>query len=210
VTVLDVAAREHELEVRRKIQGGIRPSKPEWHPPPITGFWAAEPVLAFDPSLLHTGWVKFVCLGPRFHVQAHGTINLKTGAKSYLGTWDLACQLEIEIDAVALKHYPFANVNCEVVVEAPSVGGGSRTESSLIAGLQVWQHRRFSPRRKHAIAANHISQVLCGNPRHDKKEIAEAVLRYIPESGERTWNEHQRDAAAAGLAYLYDRKHPGE
>ena len=92
-----------------------------------------------------------------------------------------------------------------MAVEAPSVGGGYRTESSLVAGLTVY---RLAPRKCVPVSATHVSAVLLGDPRIESKKrkgaIKEAVARYAPETAGRDWNEHERDALSVGLTRLYD------
>src|SRR5205823_1464066 len=108
-----------------------------------------------------------------------------------------------EVDRL-LSHW-CATLPLDVVVEAPSVGGGSRTESSLIAGMLVWAEL---PGGCPAISATHVSAVLLGDPRvrsaERKKRIRAAVIGYCPGAAGRDWNEHERDALATGLAHLWD------
>lgn len=180
-------------------------AKPAWVPPVRDDFAYHRKVLAFDAALRNTGWVILVNTrnyGPG--CLAHGTIRLTTEERSYLATWDLAWQLRKAVFDVIQE----AGTDFDIVVEAPSVGGGHRTESSLVAGLQVWQQGQEHRKIVVPVAADHVSTVLCGNRRHDKKEIAAAVAKWIPGSERRDWTEHERDAAAAGLANLYDRVHP--
>lgn len=190
--------------IRQRLRRQVKPPKSSWAPPDITEFATGVRVLCWDPSLLHTGFVDLTCYGSSFEVLAHRTFNMQSAEIiGYRKTWDLATHLHDEISQVYVQRSgPF----CHTAIESPYIGSGQRTESALIAGLQVWDvARRVCPvSRIHAVSASHVSSVLCGNVRHDKKEIAAAVLRYIPESGSRSWSEHQRDAAAVGLTLLHD------
>lgn len=177
-----------------------------WKPPAITDFASDTEVLGFDAALMHTGWIKIVRSGNAILVPQHATINLATSEKGFLATWHLADQLDEQVSQVLHKYH---NLSTWTAVEAPPVGGGHRTESSLIAGMVIWNQRLVMRARRRAIAANHISSVLCGNPRHDKREVAAAVKRYIPGCTGRTWSEHQRDAAAVALTLLWGLSHPG-
>ena len=116
-----------------------------------------------------------------------------------MATYERASRLRCLVDEVVWReqHYNWPSV---IAWEAPAVRG-HRLESSLIAGLQVYE---ASHRAGTVISANHASSLLCGNPLHDKQEIAAAVLRYVPGSDARTWNQHERDAAAIALAYSLD------
>jgi Holliday junction resolvasome RuvABC endonuclease subunit len=191
--------------LRSRLQTGIHVMPPR-EPPQFTDFARDVYVLGFDAALRHTGWIKAVWYSGASlpAVLARGTINLKTDVRGYMGTWDLALQLHDEITSVWAEHHRTGD---PVALEAPPVGGGYRTESSLMAGFQVYD---ISNGNVHVLAANHVSSVLVGNPYHDKAEIAAAVLRYFPESGSRTWSEHQRDAAAVVVTLLYDLAHGNE
>jgi Holliday junction resolvasome RuvABC endonuclease subunit len=199
------AVRDPEAVRRRIRQTLARTARPDWQPPQLSDFGYYRTVLAFDAALRNTGWVILVSTPSRgISVIDHGTIRMTTLETSYLATWDLAVSLKQEVCQVMRRQ--LAPVD-DVVAEAPSVGGGHRTESSLVAGLQVWQEAREHGKPLIPVAADHASSVLCGNRSHDKKEIAAAVARYVPGSAKRDWTEHERDAAAVALAYLYDRVH---
>jgi hypothetical protein len=138
-------------------------------------------------------------------VNGRGTIKPKTDQTGYLSTWDKAALLRRELEQVIGKWTGMAGPKPHIVVEAPSVGGGARTESSLIAGGLVWM---LSPGPVTAVSATHVSAVLLNQPRirseDRKRAIKNAVIRLCPEAAGRTWDEHQRDAVATGLTYLHD------
>jgi Holliday junction resolvasome RuvABC endonuclease subunit len=200
--------------IRQRLRREVKPRKSAWEPPDITEFALGIRVLCWDPSLLHTGFVDLVRYGWGFEVVAHKTFNMKSSEKiGYRKIWSLATQLREEIVLVYARLEGRRELSfCHTAVESPYIGSGKRTESALIAGLQVWDvaHHVVFPARLHAVSASHVSSVLCGNVAHDKKEIAAAVQRYIPESGGRGWSEHQRDAAAVGLTLLHDDLRHGE
>ena len=180
-------------------------AEPEWRFPSIGDFLHWRRVLAFDATLSHTGWACMEARPGGWLVISKGCINPATDKVSYLGTWDKAQQLNRELGDLEA----WARCAGAVVVEAPSVGGGSRTESSLIAGLVI--SMRW-PDKTVAISATHVSAVLLGDARvrsaERKTRIAAAVARLYPEGGTagRGWNEHVRDGFATGAVYLYDQK----
>jgi hypothetical protein len=190
-------------DIREQLRSRRRRPEPEpWRFPHVSEFLACQPVLAFDATLSHTGWVLLEVRYGLVHVLDRGTINPKTTRASFLETWDKATYLR---DALTGVYSAVARHGYETVVEAPYVtGGGSRTESSLIAGLMIHQSRpRVIP-----VSAMHVSAVLLGNSRilseNRKKAIREAIIRLIPAAAGRDWNEHQRDGASVGLTYLHD------
>ena len=164
-------------------------------------------IAAFDASLVNTGWAAIRRTGDAFDVLGHGTIRPKTPATGYMATWERARLLEKALwdEGVVMRFVKPGDVL--MAVEAPSVGGGHRTESSLVAGLTVW---RLSPRKCERVSATHVSAVLLGDPKirsaERKKAVKAAVCRYVPEAAGRTWTEHERDALSVGLVRLYDLK----
>ena len=185
-----------QLRGRRK-----RPAPEPWKPPQVADFTFGEYVLAFDATLSHTGWVVLGCDGREIVVLGHGAINPATEMTGYRGTWDKAIRLLLGVTEVMRQT---EDTPLHVVVEAPSVGGGHRTESSLIAGLIVL----MAYGNVTDVSASHVSAVLLGDARmrseQRKKLIREAVIRLIPETAGRGWNEHMRDAAATALTYIRD------
>ena len=189
-------------ELREQVAGQLDRRDEPWAPPELDDFRRCK-VLAFDPSLSATGWVHLrvsrIGAAHRISVLARGTLRIRTAETGYMATYERASRLRCLVDEVVWReqHYNWPSV---IAWEAPAVRG-HRLESSLIAGLQVYE---ASHRAGTAISANHASSLLCGNPLHDKQEIAAAVLRYVPGSDARTWNQHERDAAAIALAYSLD------
>lgn len=162
-------------------------------------------IIAFDASLLNTGWVAIRAWRAGVDVIGHGTIRPKTDATGYMATWERARLLEEGLRGEALVNAYILSDEALMAVEAPSVGGGHRTESSLVAGLMVW---RQAPDRCARVSATHVSSVLLGDPKVKSEErkpaIKLAVARYVPESTGRDWNEHERDGLSVGLTRLYD------
>jgi hypothetical protein len=195
---------EARASLRSRQRG--QPQKEPWRQPTMRDFHWFDRVLAFDATLTNCGWVKFVVLPDKVDVIAKGTLRPKTAEVGYLGTWDKADRLRQEIDLVIGSHGR-ATGGTTLVVEAPSVGGGSRTESSLIAGMMVWSAR---PGWCRVVSATHVSAVLLGDAKvrsaERKKLIREAVIALCPEAAGRGWNEHERDGLATGLTHLHDVK----
>lgn len=190
--------------LRARAQKAEAAAPEPWRFPDALDFCPNRYVLVFDATLTNCGWVFFcVCMGAVI-VAAKGTIRPKTTEAGYLGTWDKADQLRREIDQLITK-WRGNDPRLLLVVEAPSVGGGSRTESSLIAGMLVWSGRSSWC---HVVSATHVSAVLLGDPRMKsaprKKAVKDAVVRLYPAAAGRNWNEHERDALATGLVHLYD------
>jgi hypothetical protein len=181
-----------------------------WLFPDLSEFRPNRYVLAFDATLTNCGWVFFAIVLGQVMVIAKGTIRPKTEDKGYLSTWDKADQLRREVDALIVR-WERQDPRMLLVVEAPSVGGGSRTESSLIAGMLVWCGRRA---RCAVVSATHVSAVLLGDPKvksaQRKPAIKEAVVRLYPPAAGRDWNEHERDALATGMVHLYDTRNSGQ
>lgn len=192
-------------DVRGELRERPKGTGHAWHFPLIEEFAWDVRVLAFDATLSHTGWVLFEVLGGRIIIRYKGIINPVTVLTGYRATWDKARHLRSGLDMVISNHATGPEVHR--VVEAPSVGGGSRTESSLIAGLLIWLDW---PRACHDVSATHVSAVLLGDPRvrsaERKKMIRSAVIALCPEAAQAGWNEHIRDALATGLTYLHDLK----
>ena len=191
-------------EVRAQLEKMRKPVPPAFRPPHADMFRKDLEINAFDPSLRHTGWVHF-CWYSKFGLIVHGhkTINLTTQLKGYMGVWDLARQLDFQItDLMAWS----IGAGEQIVVEAPPVGNDAlnRTDSPLAAGSVIYRNAIESHYPFEAVQLQHASKILTGSRAHDKKAIAEAVAIYIPESTGHTWSEHQRDAAAIALTFLYD------
>ena len=180
-----------------------------WTPPELSAFRPCT-VLAFDPSLSSTGWVKLHVKwrwkkDPEIEIWARGTLRVKTAETGYLATYDKASRMKALIEETVWREVDLARLP-DIAWEAPAVAG-HRLESSLIAGFLVYE---ASGRAGTAISANHASYLLTGSPAHVKREIAAAVARYVPETSGRGWNEHQRDALAIGLAFSLDLPEPQE
>jgi hypothetical protein len=180
------------------------PAPPPWRRPEAADFQEWQPVMAYDATLSHTGWVSMTVARGEVCVFAKGIINPSTELTGYLGTWAKAAQLRDELAEVRRLHCVGTH---HEVVEAPSVGGGSRTESSLIAGMLVALDARGSVA---AISATHVSAVMLGDARIRSAQRKVAVRDYlawlVPETTGRDWNEHERDALITGLTHLYDMK----
>jgi Holliday junction resolvasome RuvABC endonuclease subunit len=176
--------------------------KEAWEPPRRADFAPGQPVMAFDASLSNTGWVLLSVTYGGLFVHAKGTIRPQTELTGYRETWRKAVILRQSLDE--MSHVAIGASH--IAAEAPMVAGGHRTESSLVAGLQVVQWA--APRPVTDVGATHVSSVLLGSgrvPREERKAaIKAAVARYIPGSADRSWNEHERDAAAVGLTHLHD------
>lgn len=178
-------------------------AEPEpWRFPELWEFRPNRYVLSFDATLTNCGWVVFAIILGEVTVIAKGTIRPKTDQKGYLETWDKADQLRSEIESL-IARWQRTDPDILIVVEGPSVKG-SRTESSLIAGMLVWCGRRD---RCAVVSATHVSAVLLGDARVKsaprKKMIREAVIRLFPAAAT-GWNEHERDGLATGMVHLYD------
>ena len=190
-----------ELAAVRFASRRQRKAPPPWSPPDPAALPCGH-VLALDQSLSSTGWIDFSSLPGGVIVHARGTLRPVTALTGYLGTWDKHAQLAAMLGAGEMA----ARIGAAHAVawEAPPVGGGHRTESSLMAGALLYM--LAGPGRAHVVSAQHASSLLTGTPRHGKREIGLAVARYVPESASRQWNEHLRDALAIGIAYLLDTK----
>jgi hypothetical protein len=190
-------------ELRGQLAASQLASRPApWTAPQLADFRALR-VIAFDPSLTSTGWVFLRVRGwtprDRLVVAAKGTLRVRTELTGYLGTYDKASRMRALIQEVIWREQDL-RFPAAIAWEAPAVRG-HRLESSLIAGLCVYEACGGAGS---AISANHASWRLTGSPAHDKREIAAAVARYLPETAGRTWNEHERDALAIALTVSLD------
>jgi len=189
-------------DARSRLRSSRKTPVAQWRFPEPGDFYQALRVLAFDATLSHCGWAGMTVADDKIEVWAKGTIHPATQRLSYLGTWDKAMELSRELRLIERD----CGYGAHIVVEAPSVGGGSRTESSLIAGLLVAMLRPEGG--CDAVSATHVSAVLLGDhtvrSAERKKQIRAAVCRLVPAAAGRTWNEHERDAVATGLTWLHD------
>jgi hypothetical protein len=182
-------------------------ARPPWQPPAVTGFLPERRILAFDASLVNTGWVVIVVKDGRVFVEGHGTIHPgDNGQVGYMATWQRARSLKAALwDAGLVVRY-MRDPETLKAVEAPPAGGGlHRVESSLIAGMTCWLECGTDCA---VVSATHVSAVLLGDhqisSRERKPAVKAAVLRYVPEAKGRGWDEHQRDALSVGLTRLFD------
>ena len=189
--------------LRARLASGrpARKALPPWEPPQASDFRKGLPVLAFDGSLSDFGWVAVEVSHAGVTVGERGSIRpLLAGETGYWSVWRKSLLLSQELHRLRWKYSLTETIACE----APWIENnpGMRTESTLIAGTiayTVFYQSAFIP-----VAAQHASSVLCGNRKHDKAEVRDAVARYVPEAGTRRWNEGQRDALAVGLTCLWD------
>lgn len=176
----------------------VEPKKP-WQPPEMEDFaWDCR-VQSMDQSLTNFGLVRFaiedgeVIMLDRDTIRPERHPELITFAEHY----ELAWTLETHLLKVLFPH--------ETVIEMPPVFG-NRTESILLSGYAVYAACKEVGATLTMVSKNHVGAVLCGDQNASKKQVGEAVCRYIPEAVGRKWNEHTRDAAALGLTRLYDMK----
>lgn len=177
----------------------------EWSPPPVGEFSSGMCLLAFDPALSKTGWVHLDTNRSRsgavqFIARNKGTLRVRTEARGYLGTYDKASRMRNLITEVIWRENPSYFPPADIRWEAPAVRG-HRTESSLIAGFLVYEACNGTGM---AVSANHASKLLTGSARHDKKQIREAVARYVPEAAGREWTQDECDALAIALTSCHD------
>lgn len=200
---------DYRAQLRARTAKAEAAAAEPWHFPEPGEFHPNQYALAFDATLTNCGWACFAVILGQVTVLGKGTIRPKTTEVGYLATWDKADQLRQEVDAL-IAGWRQADPRMPVVVEAPSVGGGSRTESSLIAGMLVWSGRRAGCA---VVSATHVSAVLLGDPSMKsalrKKAVKDAVVRLYPPAAGRDWNEHERDSLATGLVHLHDLQRKG-
>lgn len=185
--------------------------KAAWTPPLLADFAQDVSVFSFDQSLSKTGWVYLRVLEGRVDVMARDTIRTKTEIKGWRGNFDQARQIKHEMDRVEkiltrfspdqMPRWPDA-----VVLELPNVHG-HRTDSSMLAAYEIDRYCETWWRPTEFISIQQSRTILGGsNIRNSKKDGHKALERYVPESIQRTWNEHQRDAAINALGHLYNLK----
>lgn len=176
----------------------------EWRPPTVKDFATGKLVLSFDQSLAATGWVILSVDGSCIEVVARGTIRtvspLKGPQQSFHRMRQLKASLAEEFPAHSVTRYD------DVVVEMPAIFG-HRVDSPLMAAgiLDGYWHAIGTPIT--LVSIQHSRTVLCGTMARNKKDLGHKGLAVIiPDSVNRTWNGHQRDAALNGLGHLWDLK----
>lgn len=178
---------------------------PEWTPPTLEDFATGLRVQAFDQTLMSTGYVQVEI------DEWTDTVAVKVWAKdtfrpkkdpllrSFAEKFDLQYQLRQKVKGTL-------TLTDRVVHEMPAVHGWE-TESSLLAGSAIWDATLdLQDVRPVMVSKNHVGAVLCNDKDAKKPQIKAALVRYLPEVAERSWNEHNRDALAIALTYLYDVK----
>lgn len=167
--------------------------KPEWSPPTWDDFKPSLVVASFDQTFTTTGYVLMMVGNEEVHIFERDTWKPWSDATGFQMAYEKTDRLEKLLIAFILKHAPE-----RMVYEMPVVMG-KRTDSSFLAGYV------FAKQRGVPISIQHSRTVLAGpQARDDKKLGHRALVDYIPASGTRQWNEHQRDAAINALGYLHD------
>lgn len=187
-------------------------SKVIWTPPTLADFAQDLTVMSFDQSLARTGWVFLRVSEGRVEVLGRGTLRTvePEGVTGWRANFARARLLKSRMtdveeflvrlsEGLTLLRWPDA-----VVLELPSVHG-QRTDSSMMAAYEISDYCETWWRPTEFISIQQTRTILGGsNIRNDKKGGWKALVRYIPESESRQWNEHQRDAAINALGHLYN------
>lgn len=177
-----------------------------WKPPRLASFQADLTALSFDQSLASTGWVYLVVCEGKVVVLDRGTIRTDTELTGWRGNFERAHQIATRIASVHERVAETGRAVGVTVMELPAVHG-HRTDSSALAAYEVdrYASEHLTPPLFMSIQASRAT--LGGTAARNKKKLGHAALAtYIPESATRQWNEHQRDAATNGLAYLHKLK----
>lgn len=181
--------------------GRRRSPKHDWTPPTLEDFAQDQNVLAFDQALVNTGWALLRTEPEGVRLLATGTIKTKshphlTGLRY---TFDQLDQIHRQLQELRDQ---FLNRTYVTVGEYPNVGGGYRTDASMMAAREI--HRLFPTTRW--VSNTHARAVLAGpQGKESKRELHNTLVQHLIELPRR-WNEHQRDAVALGMTYLYDLK----
>lgn len=177
-------------EYAAKIQGK---QKPAWTAPVWEDFKTGWIVASFDQTFSTTGVVLLMAGKEETWVFQHTTWKPFSELNGFEMAYEKTAALE--------RLFETYKNQCrwdQIVYEMPVVAG-HRKESSFLAGYV------FAKAGGTAVSIQHSRAVLAGpGTANDKKAGHKALLNYIPSSGDRTWNEHQRDAAINALAYLHD------
>jgi hypothetical protein len=177
-----------------------------WKPPRLASFQADLTVLSFDQSLASTGWIYLVISEGKVIVLDRGTIRTDTELTGWRSNFERARQISVLIATVRERVISTQRAVGVTVMELPAVHG-HRTDSSALAAYEVdrYASKHFTPPVFMSIQASRAT--LGGAAARNKKKLGHAALAtYIPESTTRQWNEHQRDAATNGVAYLHKLK----
>lgn len=185
--------------------------KAPWRPPLVSEFKQGHSVLSFDQSLSKTGWVYLRVSAGSVEVMGRGTMRNQSDLKGWRGNFEQARKIRaamVELDGLLVRYSPdqMPRWPDSVLLEMPAVGG-HRTDSSMLAAYEIDSYATDWWRATDMISIQQSRTILGGSDtRNDKKAGPKALVRYIPESAERTWNEHQRDAAVNALGHLYNLK----
>ena len=77
-------------QARGRLQAGkTAPAKPPWHPPGWDDFFQHRVIIAFDASLVNTGWIALRAWLAGVDVIGHGTIRPVTEETGYMATLSL-------------------------------------------------------------------------------------------------------------------------
>jgi len=187
-----------------------RRRKKEWEPPSFGEFLDGA-VLAYDQGAFCTGWCYF------WKSSETGLVVLDKGVfkeppvpglKSHADTLQRATWMAERIQAHIHEQRLMPSDLNEfwIVHEMPPIQGW-RPEVSLMGALAIRLATERSLHRVVSVANQHMRSVLVGSERNDgsKRVVKEALARYGRFVGD-GWNEHNRDALALGLTFLYDEK----
>lgn len=185
--------------------------KGPWSAPALASFAQNTAVLSFDQSLGATGWVYLLVRDGK--VDLLGRDTLRTKDPEGVTGWRASFARARAVRHAMPKVDDFLSVWADamqprwpeaVVLEQPPVSG-YRTESSMMAAYEIDAYAQEWWRPTVFMSIQRARTILGGSDaRNDKKAGHKALVRYIPESETRQWNEHQRDAAINALGHLYE------
>jgi hypothetical protein len=179
--------------------------------PPTLDQFAHATVQAYDQSLANTGVVTIKSNEVGLHLLFTAMVRPPQDVLEITSTSGNYARADSIRAGVAQHRTGFASGADAVVYERPPVKG-MRTESILLAGLQVHQ---ATGGKAVMVDNRHAKKLLLGragskeNPvtKAHVKEMVEAYLTPPRDQGKNMpWNEHTRDACMLALAWLLDEK----
>jgi len=172
--------------------------------PPVIYYTGS--VMAFDQSLVHTGWVEVRFTADFFDIKRYGTLEggSVSGFEASLGRahklyWEL---LDIMPRPLLLAEYV-------TLCEMPSVRG-NRTDSALLGALAVRMSIPSSLPPPILVSRQRAATLLTGSPGAPKREIRKALRELYPRLSKLDkLGEHEADALAIAISWAHDFKEVG-
>jgi hypothetical protein len=191
--------------LRERVREAKRPSRrKEWHQPTLAEFRPSWRVLAFDQSLVSTGWVLIEVASEQLVLHDKGTIHTRIRqADGHLGSIERAEDLAATMAIFGGLWASVSSVGYDDVIAEATPIVGYRLESSLLAAYVI--RHNYGERVTFVSRQKAVSRLIPPEARTGSKRDTQHLLdTYLPD-GPKRWNEHERDALMLGLCHLLRR-----